>query len=53
MPFDENGAVLERAYQAYGGTVTTILKPGGGHHPHSLPDVAPIVQFALAAVTNR
>lgn len=53
VPFGENGAVLERAYQAYGGTVTTILKPGGGHHPHSLPDVAPIVQFALAAVTNR
>ncbi|WP_178024010.1 alpha/beta fold hydrolase [uncultured Paenibacillus sp.] len=52
VPFGENGAVLERAYQAYGGTVTTILKPGGGHHPHSLPDVAPIVQFVLAAATN-
>ncbi|MDU4695329.1 MAG: GDSL-type esterase/lipase family protein [Paenibacillus sp.] len=53
VPFEENGAVLERAWRAYGGTVSTILKPGGGHHPHSLPDVTPIVQFALAAVANR
>lgn len=53
VPFGENGAVLERAYQAYGGAVTTILKPGGGHHPHSLPDVAPIVDFVRAEVLNR
>ncbi|MCK8485707.1 GDSL-type esterase/lipase family protein [Paenibacillus sp. MBLB2552] len=53
VPFEENGAVLKRAYQAHGGAVTTILKPGGGHHPHSLPDVTPIVEFVLAAAANH
>ncbi|CAM4371809.1 hypothetical protein U9M73_00680 [Paenibacillus phoenicis] len=53
VPFEENGAVLERTYRAHGGTVTTILKPGGGHHPHSLPDVTPIMQFVLSSAANR
>ncbi|MNO12798.1 Alpha/beta hydrolase family protein [compost metagenome] len=53
VPFEENGAVLERVYQAHGGTVTAILKPGGGHHPHSLPDVTPIVEFVLTAAANH
>ncbi|WP_127575366.1 alpha/beta fold hydrolase [Paenibacillus barengoltzii] len=53
VPFEENGAVLERTYRAHGGSVMTILKPGGGHHPHSLPDVTPIVQFVLSSAANR
>ncbi|MGG6314012.1 alpha/beta fold hydrolase [Paenibacillus macerans] len=52
VPFAENGAVLERAYSVYGGRVTTIIKPGGGHHPHSLPDVGPIVEFIRANSAN-
>jgi len=53
VPFEENGAVLERTYRACGGAVMTILKPGGGHHPHSLPDITPIVQFVLSSAANR
>lgn len=53
VPFEENGAVLERTHRSYGGTVKTILKPSGGHHPHSLPDVTPIVQFVLSSASNQ
>ncbi|MFD1175070.1 GDSL-type esterase/lipase family protein [Paenibacillus puldeungensis] len=48
VPFPENGAVLKRTYNALGGRIDTILKPGGDHHPHSLPDVRPIVEFILS-----
>ncbi|WP_410771673.1 hypothetical protein [Fontibacillus sp. BL9] len=47
VPFEENGAILEKRYRSYGGHVTTILKPGGDHHPHGLSDVTPILEFVL------
>ncbi len=47
VPFAENGAILQHVYSSLGGKVSTILKPGGDHHPHSLPDVGPIVEFVL------
>jgi pimeloyl-ACP methyl ester carboxylesterase len=48
VPFAENLAVLERHYRAAGGTIEVIIKPGGRHHPHSLENPAPIVDFILA-----
>jgi hypothetical protein len=30
-----------------GGHIELICKPGGKHHPHGLPDPAPIVEFVL------
>ncbi len=45
--FEENSAVLVKRYRELGGTVELMLKPGGGHHPHSLPDPAPIVCFLI------
>ena len=30
-----------------GGSITVIVKPGLGHHPHSLKDPMPIVDFVL------
>lgn len=50
VPLEENMAVVERKYRAMGGSVRVIHKPGIGHHPHSLPDPAPIVDFILKAV---
>jgi pimeloyl-ACP methyl ester carboxylesterase len=47
VPFQENTAELERRYKAAGGLIQVIVKPGGKHHPHSLPDPAPIVDFIL------
>ncbi|UCD49912.1 MAG: prolyl oligopeptidase family serine peptidase [Phycisphaerales bacterium] len=48
VPVAENTAILEQRYQALGGSIRVIHKPGIGHHPHSLEDPAPIVQFILA-----
>lgn len=47
VPVCENTAVLEKAYRALGGSIQVIHKPGVGHHPHSLEDPAPIVDFIL------
>ncbi len=43
--FEENAGVLEKRYRELGGKIQVIIKPGGGHHPHSLADPTPIVDF--------
>lgn len=50
VPLEENMAVVERKYRAMGGSIRVIHKPGAGHHPHSLPDPASIVDFILESV---
>lgn len=47
VPFVENTAVLAERYRALGGSIEVIVKPGVGHHPHSLRDPKPIVDFIL------
>lgn len=47
VPFDENGILLKEAYENAGGIIETYIKKGGGHHPHSLDDNAPIIDFIL------
>lgn len=47
VPFAENTGVLEKRYKELGGTIKVILKPGGEHHPHSLKDPTPIVDFLI------
>jgi len=44
----ENTAILKQRYQELGGKIEVIVKPGGDHHPHSLKDPKPIVDFLLA-----
>jgi pimeloyl-ACP methyl ester carboxylesterase len=48
VPVEENTAILEARYKKLGGSITVIHKPGVGHHPHSLKDPTPIVNFILA-----
>lgn len=43
----KNLGVLVERYRAAGGTIEVVIKPGGKHHPHSLADPAPIVDFIL------
>ena len=43
----ENTAVLEKRYRALGGPIEVRIKPGANHHPHSLKDPAPIVDFIM------
>ena len=43
----ENIDVVEKRYRELGGKIKVIRKPGGKHHPHSLVDPKPIVDFAV------
>ena len=45
VPYDENTLELKKRYEALGGHMELIVKPGVGHHPHSLADPAPIVDY--------
>jgi len=47
VPVAENTTVLTQRYEALGGHVELISKPGVGHHPHSLEDPTPIVDYIL------
>jgi len=47
VPVAENTAIAEARYRAMGGIFKVIHKPGVGHHPHSLKDPSPIVDFVL------
>lgn len=47
VPYAENTAILEKKYRDAGGVIEVILKPGVDHHPHSLKDPAPIVDFLV------
>ncbi len=47
VPPVENTSLLAQRYRQLGGEINVIMKPGVGHHPHSLKDPAPIVDFIL------
>lgn len=53
VPVDENTGIFEKKILAAGGDIKVIHKPGIGHHPHSLPDPTPIVDFILNALNNN
>lgn len=43
--YEENGKVLEDFYRENGGDIVVISRSMGGHHPHSLTDPTPIIEF--------
>jgi len=45
VPMKENTGVLAARYNELGGKITVLHKPNGDHHPHSLDDPTPIVEF--------
>ena len=51
VPMPENTDIVERRYKKLGGKITIIRKPGVNHHPHSLKDPKPIVDFILSHTT--
>lgn len=53
VPLPENSALLKERCAKFGLEVSLIAKPGVGHHPHSLRDPAPIVEFVLKHTTVR
>ncbi len=50
VPHDENTLVLAERYKELGGRIELIAKPGVGHHPHSLEDPTPVVNFIMGCV---
>ena len=52
VPITENSNIIEKRYRALGGTIKVIHKKGVGHHPHSLKDPKPIVEFFLNNATK-
>lgn len=49
VPFEEHTAEFARRYRKLGGPIEVIVKKGGQHHPHSLKDPSPIVEYILAS----
>lgn len=47
VPFAENMKLVRDTYVELGGPVEVIIKPGAEHHPHSLENPEPIVDFIL------
>lgn len=47
VPFKENMDVVRSRYAGLGGPVEVIIKPGVDHHPHSLEDPQPVVDFIV------
>lgn len=47
VPFSENSAIVRQRYTAMGAPFELILKPGVDHHPHSLSDPVPVVDFII------
>jgi hypothetical protein len=41
---------MENIYHEFGGRVSTMIKEGAGHHPHSLNDPKPIADFIEQSV---
>ncbi len=53
VPHEENTLIAEQRYRVLGGKIQVILKPGVDHHPHSLEDPTPIVEFLKAEFAER
>jgi pimeloyl-ACP methyl ester carboxylesterase len=53
VPYAENTAILAENFRAAGGTIELIAKKGIGHHPHSLEDPEPIVDFILKSIEKQ
>jgi len=45
VPYKENMDRFRRLFQECGGIIETIVKPDCGHHPHSLENPEPVVDF--------
>jgi pimeloyl-ACP methyl ester carboxylesterase len=45
VPVNENIGIVETRYKKLGGRIEVIIKHNAGHHPHSLKDPSPIVNF--------
>lgn len=52
VPLNENAKILIDFYTKNGGIIKSIVKSGVGHHPHSLDDPSPIIEFLIKNCIN-
>jgi pimeloyl-ACP methyl ester carboxylesterase len=52
VPYTENTEILAKNFKNAGGKIVLIQKEGVGHHPHSLKDPQPIIDFILQNTVN-
>jgi putative heme-binding domain-containing protein len=53
VPYSENTGLFKSRYQRSGGSLMhEIVKPHIGHHPHSIPNPQPLVDFVEACYKN-
>jgi len=52
VPPSENTMVIARKMRELGGNFKVIYKPGAKHHPHSLENPQPILDFIFAAMKH-
>jgi len=53
VPAEENTIVVEKRMRALGGKFKVIYKPGALHHPHSLENPQPILDFLAEAMKRN
>lgn len=53
VPISENTVPFEKGVKSFGGNIEVIYKPNNGHHPHSLQNPTPIVDFILRATNQK
>lgn len=53
VPHNENTLLLAEQFIEAGGRIELIGKKGIGHHPHSLEDPKPIVDFILNSIESK
>lgn len=53
VPHAENTLLLAKTFEENGGKIILIPKEGTGHHPHSLKNPKPIVDFILENTLNE
>ena len=53
VPHLENTTLVVQNFERVGGKIKLIEKEGIGHHPHSLEDPTPIVDFILEHTLNK
>ena len=46
VPYDENGALLEKYYKQCGLPIKVFIKEGVDHHPHGLADPSVVADIA-------
>ncbi|WP_117883631.1 GDSL-type esterase/lipase family protein [Aureibaculum luteum] len=53
VPISENTTLFEKKINQFSGDIEVIHKPNTGHHPHSLQNPTPIVDFILRATDQK